>query len=159
MTPNAQYIGHERRQDPPFVNSNPMPGSPPKFVGSNSTPEPSPAWRPAHLHGRTMQIGPLTFAIEVCPSLRREDGQSLLGAARTSKQRIYIDENCPPQLLLSTMLHEIYHEFCEFTGREQSEFEADAISYFFAQVLRDNPWLPQLAAPQHFPLTNATSEL
>lgn len=160
MTAKAQYVGHERRQyDTPFAGSNVES----KFAGSNSIQEesvPQPKYLAAsHLHGRTMQLGPVTFTIAVIPSLRREDGQSLLGAARTSKQRIYIEENCPPQLLLPTILHEIYHEFCEFTGREQSELDADAVSYFFAQVLRDSPWLPQLAPPQHFPLTGAPNEL
>jgi len=108
------------------------------------------------LHGNHIQIGQLTFIIEVVPSLRLDDGTSILGAARLTNQRIYLNANLPPQLVLPIILHEVHHMLCEIGGIESTESAANVFGYQVASLLADNQWLAGLVTPRHMPAVNVS---
>lgn len=74
-------------------------------------------------------------------------GGDLMGEIDHAALTIKIDEETPDAMLLVVLLHECYHSMVEQTGtkfmevRGHDEAFASRVSYFYAQVMYDNPWL------------------
>jgi hypothetical protein len=100
------------------------------------------------LDNRTLRIGNLAYTIKVVHNLRQPDGTSLLGQLDNADLTLSLSSILIRPLLLPTVMHEIYHAFCQQTGRPDDENEAEAFGYFISQLLTDNAWLVNLSYPR-----------
>lgn len=98
------------------------------------------------LEGKAIVLGGVQHTISFEHNIHNGMGD-LLGEIDHAKLILKIEDTIPDRLLLQIVLHECYHAMVEQTGtkltkvRGNDEGFADRFSYFFANVLYDNPWL------------------
>ena len=88
-----------------------------------------------------IKVGPYTLAVSRDNRLLSNDGA---GSCRLSHAEIVVKSGMAPQEAVLTFLHEIAHVYeCLWEG-DVDEKRAGRLSGFLYELLRDNPWLPEI---------------
>lgn len=93
---------------------------------------------------RSVQIGPITYSVELVEDLHEVDEQgtkhTYYGSQHFITAAIKIMAEMNPRIEASTFLHEITHGILENSGyHTQDESLVDAIAYGFYDLIRQNP--------------------